>query len=83
MNRTVTLEIEREILDSAELQAKARETSVAEVLIGQLRVMAQNWEDSRARRTPITDSLRGTVKLPPDFDARTALTEELQKKYGR
>lgn len=83
MNRTVTLEIEREILDSAELQAKARETSVAEVLIGQLRVMAQNWEDSRAGRTPITDSLRGAVKLPPDFDARTALTEELQKKYGR
>ena len=83
MNRTVTLEIEREILDSAELQAKARETSVAEVLIGQLRVMSQNWEDSRAGRTPITDSLRGAVKLPPDFDARTALTEELQKKYGR
>jgi hypothetical protein len=31
---------------------------------------------------PSTDSLRGTVKLPPDFDARAALTEELQKKHG-
>jgi len=27
-------------------------------------------------------ALRGTVKLPADFDERAALTEELQQKRG-
>lgn len=34
-------------------------------------------------KTPITDVLRGAVRLPPDFDGRAVLTEELQKKHGR
>jgi len=53
-----------------------------EVVAHQLRVMARNWQDSRAGKTPVTDALRGAVKLPPDFDERAALTEELQKKHG-
>ena len=39
-------------------------------------------QDSRAGKTPVTDALRGAVKLPPDFDEPAALTEELQKKHG-
>jgi len=52
------------------------------VVARQLRVMARNWQESRAGKTPATDALRGAVKLPPDFDERAALTEELQKKHG-
>jgi len=47
-----------------------------------LRVMARNWQDSQAGRTPLTDALHGAVKLPADFDERAVLKEELQKKYG-
>ena len=42
----------------------------------------RNWQESKAGRTAITDSLRGAVKAPPDFDERAALAEELQKKHG-
>jgi hypothetical protein len=42
-----------------------------------LRVAAQNWINSRAGRTPITDSLRGVIRLPADFDKRSALEPEL------
>jgi hypothetical protein len=66
----------------AEEEAKARHTTLPEVVAQQLRVMARNWQDSRAGKTPVTDALRGTVKLPPDFDERAAVTEELQKKHG-
>jgi hypothetical protein len=45
--------------------------------------MARNWLESRAGQSPATDALRGAVKLPPDFDERAALTEELQKKQER
>ena len=61
---------------------KARQTTLPEVVAQQLRVMARNWQDSRAGKTPVTDALRGAVKLPPDFNERTVLTEELQKKHG-
>jgi hypothetical protein len=83
MSATLTLNLEFDVLRLAEREAQARHTTVPEVVAHQLRVMARNWEDTHAGRTPLTDALRGGVKLPADFDERAALTEELQKKHGR
>jgi hypothetical protein len=82
MSTTLTVSLDAELLQFAEQEAKARHTTLTEVVAQQLRVMASNWQDSRAGRTPVTDALRGAVKLPPDFDENTALTDELQKKHG-
>jgi Family of unknown function (DUF6364) len=82
MSATLTLKLDSRILELAEHEAKAHDTTVAEVIGSQLRIMAQNWQDSRAGKTPRTDALRGAVKLPENFDARAALTDELQKKHG-
>jgi hypothetical protein len=82
MSGTFTVNLDAEVLQLAEQEAKARHTTLPEVVTRQLRVMARNWQESRAGKTPLTNALRGAVKLPPDFDARTALTEELQKKHG-
>lgn len=82
MSTTLTVSLDAELLQFAEQEAKARHTTLTEVVAQQLRVMASNWQDSRAGRTPVTDALRGAVRLPPDFDANTALTDELQKKHG-
>ena len=77
MSATLTLNVEADVIASAEQEARLRHTTLTEVVGRQLLVMASNWQDSRAGRTPITDALRGAVKLPPDFVARAALTEEL------
>ncbi|HNQ73719.1 MAG TPA: DUF6364 family protein [Verrucomicrobiota bacterium] len=82
MNTTLTVSLDAELLQFAEQEAKARHTTLPEVVVQQLRVMARNWQDSRAGRTPVTDALRGAVKLPPDFEERAALTDELQKQHG-
>lgn len=82
MNATLIVNLEADVLASAEEEARARHTTLAAVVDQQLRVMARNWQDSRAGRTPITDSLRGAVILPPQFDERAALTEELQRRHG-
>ena len=66
----------------AEREARARHTTLSEVVAHQLRVMARNWQDGRADKTPITDALRGAMKLPPDFDEQAVLTEGLQEKQG-
>lgn len=82
MSATLTVNLDADVLQLAEQQAKARHTTLPEVVAHQLRVMARNWQDSRAGKTPVTDALRGAVKLPPDFDERTVLTEELQNRHG-
>ena len=82
MSATLTVNLDPEILRLAEQEARARHTTIPEVVACQLRMMARNWQESRAGKTPVTDALRGAVKLPPDFDEREALAEELQKKHG-
>lgn len=82
MSATLTVNLDPDVLQLAEQEAKARHTTIPEVVAQQLRVMARNWQDSRAGKTPVTDALRGAVKLPQDFDERAALTEELMKKHG-
>lgn len=82
MNATLTIDLDSEVLELAEREARHRQTTLSEVVGEQLRIMARNWQDSQAGRTPITDSLRGAVKLPADFDERAALIEELRKKHG-
>jgi Family of unknown function (DUF6364) len=82
VSTTLTISIDSEILQLAEQEAVARHTTLPELVMRQLSVMARNWQESRAGRTPNTDALRGAVKLPPDFEDKAALSEEFQKKHG-
>jgi hypothetical protein len=70
MRATLTINVDADVLHLAEEEAKARHTTLPEVVAQQLRVMARNWQDSQTGNTPVTDALRGAVKLPPDFDER-------------
>jgi hypothetical protein len=82
MSATLTINLDVDVLQLAEQEARSRHTTLPEVVAHQLRVMARNWQESRAGKTLVTDALRGVVRLPPDFDGRAALTEELRKKHG-
>jgi hypothetical protein len=83
MSFNLTVNLDKEVLVLAEQEAHARHTTLTEVVRHQLNVMARNWKDSHAGKTPITDNLRGSVKLPSDFDEQKILAEELLKKHGR
>ena len=82
MSATLTVNLDADVLQLAEQEARSRHTTLPEVVAHQLRVMARNWQESKAGKTPVTDALRGAVKLPSNFDDRAVLTEELQKKHG-
>ena len=62
MSATLTIQLDSDVLQNAEQEAKARHTTLPEVVTQQLRVMARNWQTSRAGKTPVTDTLRGAVK---------------------
>ena len=52
MSATLTVNLDAETLQLAEQEAWARHTTLPEVVAGQLRVMARNWQESRAGKTP-------------------------------
>jgi len=79
---TLTVNLDADILQSAEQEARARHTTLPELVSQQLRLMARNWQDSNAGKTPVTDALRGAVELPVDFNERDALTAELENRHG-
>ena len=58
MNATLTVDLDSQVLERAEHEARARRTTLAAIVAKQLDVMAVNWEQSQAGRTPITDGLR-------------------------
>jgi hypothetical protein len=66
MSATLTINLDSDGLQLAEQEARAPHTTLPEVVAQQLRVMACNWEESKVGRKPVTDSLRGAVKLRPD-----------------
>jgi hypothetical protein len=82
VSATLTIQLDADVLKSAELEAHARRTTVSDIVSQQLKVMAQNWHDSQMGKTPIADSLRGTISLPANFDERATLAEELLKKHA-
>lgn len=82
MSTTLTIDLDPRVLQHAEQEALRRHTTVADIIGRQLQIMALNWQDSQARKTPVTDALRGAVPLPQNFDERAALTAELARKHG-
>lgn len=82
MNATLTVQLDAEVLQFAEQEARAHSVTLPEVVRRQLTVMAENWRDSQAGRTPLTDALRGSLILPADADTRALIDEGLRKKYG-
>ena len=82
MTATLTVQLDAEVLDFAEPEARAHQMTLPEIVQRQLGVMAQNWRASQAGLTPVTDELRGSLHLPPETNCRELIVGELRKKYG-
>lgn len=82
MNATLSLEVPAEVLRRAEEEARRHRTTVSELVARQLEVLALNWETSVAGKSPITDSLRGVVSLPPGLEVKDVVIEERLRKLA-
>lgn len=82
MNATLNFGLDPEILREAEMEARSRNTTLASIIARQLGIMALNWKASQCGKTPLTDFLRGSVRLPADFDLKATLETELSRKYA-
>ncbi|MBW7896404.1 MAG: hypothetical protein H3C27_14950 [Opitutaceae bacterium] len=82
MSTTLQVDLDPRVVAFAEAEARRRDTTVTAVISQQLQVMAQNWQDSEAQRTPLTDSLRGVLPMASDREVEQVLSEELIRRHG-
>jgi hypothetical protein len=82
MTTKLTLTIDESIIDSAKAYARDQGRSLSDVVENYLKVLATKspLEDALS---PKVIKLRGSVKLPADFDYKSELGNAIAKKYTK
>jgi len=83
MNTKLTLTVQKSVIKKAKQFAKSEGRSLSSIIENYLKAITANKDFEEIKDTPITDSLRGSVKVPEgfDFDYKKAILEERSKKF--
>lgn len=82
MNTKLTLTIEQSVIEKAKKYARNRERSLSDLIENYLKALTQE-EESKTKNelSPTLKSLKGSFKVPKDFDYKKELTDRLSEKY--
>ena len=83
MNTKLTLSIEKSVIEKAKQYAKDKERSLSDLIENYLKALINNESDKIIENelSPTVKSLRGSFKMPKDFDYKKELTNILSEKY--
>ena len=82
MTTKLTLTIEDQVIKTAKKYAQKKGRSLSGLIENYLKALAS--EDSTTiEMTPRVRRLRGSIKIPADFDYKKALSESISKKHGK
>jgi hypothetical protein len=81
MNTKLTLTIEQTVIARAKKYARQKGRSLSDIIENYLKVITREEHGKDREITPLTKSLRGTFKAPPDFNYKKELSRGLSKKY--
>ena len=82
MNTKLTLTIEQDVIKKAKDYAKGKNRSLSDIIENYLKSLTK--EDNKRKKTklsPIVQSLKGSFKMPADFDYKEELRKGLEEKY--
>ena len=82
MTTKLTLTIEESVIDSAKAYARDQGRSLSDVVENYLKILAAKspMEDALS---PKVLQLRGSIKLPEDFDYKSELGNAIAEKYAK
>jgi hypothetical protein len=82
MTTKLTLTIEESVIDSAKAYARDQGRSLSDVVENYLKILAAKspMEDALS---PKVLQLRGSIKLPPNFDYKSELGNAIAEKYAK
>jgi len=82
MNTKLTLVLEQEIIQKAKDYAKQKNRSLSNIIENYLKSLTKDETKKDAVKiSPVVKSLRGSFKLPKDFDYKEELVRALEKKH--
>ena len=81
MDTKLTLNIDREIVKKAKSYASRRGRSLSDLVENYFKALTHKTAPSGMEFTPKVKSMLGSYKLPPDFDYRKELSDQLTRKY--
>lgn len=81
MNTKLTLTIEQSVIEKAKKYARKRERSLSDLIENYLKALTTEGTNNEEGLTPIVKSLRGSFKLPENFDYKRELTDRLSEKH--
>lgn len=82
MNTKLTLTIEQSVIEKAKKYARKKERSLSDLIENYLKALTKD-EDSKLENELSSNlkSLKGSFKMPTDFDYKKELTDRLSEKY--
>lgn len=81
MNTKLTLTIEQSVIEKAKKLAKKNERSLSDLIENYLKALTQDEIAIEDELSPTVKSLRGSFKLPKNFNYKRELTDSLSEKY--
>jgi hypothetical protein len=82
MNTKLTLVLEQEIIQKAKDYAKQKNRSLSNIIENYLKSLTkEDVKEKAVKISPVVKSLRGSFKLPKDFDYKEELIKAIEKKY--
>lgn len=82
MSTKLTLTIQEEVIIKAKEYAKNKNRSLSNIIENYLKSLTKESEkDEEVKLTPVVRSLKGSFKMPSDFDYKEDLTKKLEEKY--
>lgn len=80
MDTKLTLKLDETIIEKAKNYAKAKKTSLSDLVENYLQQLTNDKKSTR-KITPLVKSLSGVISLPKGYDAKKDYTDYLTNKY--
>lgn len=82
MNTKLTLVIEQEIIQKAKEYAKDKNQSLSNIIEHYLKsLVSKDIKKENTKLTPVVQSLKGSFKVPENFDYKRELGKAIEKKH--
>ncbi len=81
MNTKLTLTIDQSIIERAKKYARKKERSLSDLIENYLKALTTEEISKQDELSPTVKSLKGSFKMPKDFDYKKELSDRLTEKY--
>lgn len=83
MSTKLTLTIDQTVIEKAKKYAADSGRSLSDIVETYLRAITVEGAKDGSALSPVVKSLKGTYKVPEDFDYKQELAKALRDKYGK